>query len=185
MAHRLHGINEAQWVVSRERSHGVQIWRYCINPFNSDVTGHKPSKFPKNFGSHRSLGGRPNCFQMWSRFFLPSIASCPKNPPGSHVMNGLSEMSLSDIGVTGHTPVRIDHIDTVVYHEACHEVECAIANVCQPWCQPHCSHALQFETGYGCIAVSPSRSPSFCRQALKSMQATAFFRVGSVDSRRF
>ena len=88
---------------------------YCINPFNLDVTGHKPSKFPKNFGSHRSLGGRPNCFQMWSRFFLPSIASCPKKPPGSHVMNGLSEMSLSDIGVTGHTPVQIDHIDTVCY----------------------------------------------------------------------
>ena len=81
---------------------------------------------------------------------------------------------------------RLDfHVCHIVYHEACHEVECAIANVCQPWCQPHCSHALQFETGYGCIAVSPSRSPSFCRQTLKSMQAAAFLRVGSVDSRRF
>jgi hypothetical protein len=88
--------------------------RYCINPFNSDITGHKPSKFLKIFRSHRSLGGRLNCFQMWSQFFLPSIASCLKNPPESHVMNSLSEMSLSDIGVMGHTPVRIDHIDTVL-----------------------------------------------------------------------
>ena len=34
-------------------------------------------------------------------------------------MNGLSEKSLSDIGVTGHTPVRIDHIDTVASQLFC------------------------------------------------------------------
>ena len=46
-------------------------------------------------------------------------------------MNGLSEMSLSDIGVTGHTPVRIDHIDTVSATHNYTKSKCTLAQVMQ------------------------------------------------------